>query len=176
MSKGQIVVFTGDGKGKTSAALGVVLRASGHGMYVSVVQFVKGAQDTGEARAAERLTPQVEFVTAGSGFVNCCGDDKPREAHQKAAAGALALARQRIQSGSWDIVVLDEIITAVKLGLIHEREVLDLIALRPSKVNIILTGRDASPGIVGAADLVTEMRCIKHPYDTGTPARKGIDY
>ena len=171
-----VVIFTGDGKGKTSAALGVAFRAAGHKMYVSIVQFIKGANPTGEARASERLAPELEFASLGSGFVNCCGDTKPLSEHKMAAAQALDLARQRIQSGSWDIVVLDEINTAVALGLIEVQEVLELLAKKPPKLHVILTGRSARPEVIEAADLVTEMRNIKHPYDRGIPAQKGIDY
>lgn len=176
LNKGLIIIFTGDGKGKTSAALGIALRAAGHKKYVSIVQFVKGANPTGEARASERLAPELEFASLGSGFVKCCGDAKPLSEHKVSAAQALSLARQRILSGSWDIVVLDEINTAVALGLIDVKDVLDLLAKKPPKLHVILTGRGALPEVVEAADLVTEMRNIKHPYDRGVPAQKGIDY
>src|SRR3990172_6319942 len=116
LRKGLVIVFTGDGKGKSSAALGVALRAFGHKMYVSIVQFIKSPSATGEARAAERLGPELEFVSMGKGFVNCCGDTKPFDEHKKSAAEALAAARVRIRSGSWDLVVLDEINNAVRLG------------------------------------------------------------
>lgn len=176
MNKGQVILFTGDGKGKTSAAMGIALRASGHNMYVSIVQFVKSGSTTGEARAAERLAPEIEFVSSGKGFVNCCGDDKPRSEHKKSALEALVLVRQRMESGSWDVLILDEIITAVTLGLIESKDVLDLFALKPSKLHLILTGRGASDDLIAAADLVTEMRNIKHPYESGIGAQKGIDY
>ena len=107
MQKGLVIVFTGDGKGKSSAALGIALRAFGHKMYVSFVQFIKSQSDTGESRACERLAPEIEFVSLGKGFVNCCGNTAPMDDHKKAAAEALTAARQRILSASWDIVVLD---------------------------------------------------------------------
>lgn len=176
LNKGLIIVFTGDGKGKTSAALGIALRASGHKMSVSVIQFIKSSNPTGEAKAAGRLAPELEFVSLGSGFVNCLGDAKPLSEHKRSAAEALALARQRILSGSRDIVVLDEINTAVALGLIDVKDVLDLLAKKPLVLHVILTGRSACPEVIEAADLVTEMRNIKHPYDSGIPAQKGIDY
>jgi cob(I)alamin adenosyltransferase len=176
LKKGLIIVFTGDGKGKTSAALGVALRAVGHRMYVSIVQFIKGATNTGESRAAERLTPELEFVSLGKGFVNCFGDTMPMEEHRRSAGQALDLARQRIVSGSWNIVVLDEILTAVSLDLISVQDVLGLIADKPSSVHLILTGRNATPEIIAAADMATEMRELKHPYEQGIPAQKGIDY
>lgn len=176
LSKGLVIIFTGEGKGKSSAALGVALRASGHKMYVSIVQFIKGPSAGGEARAVERLAPEIEFISLGKGFVNCCGDAKPFDEHKKAAAEALAAANQRIRSGSWDVVVLDEINNAVDLGLVGLGDVLDLIRNKPPKLHLILTGRNAHPDLIAAADMVTEMRDIKHPFAAGIPAQKGIDY
>ncbi len=145
-------------------------------MSVSVIQFIKGTRPTGEAKASERLAPELEFISLGSGFVNCLGDMKPLSEHKRSAAKALALARQRILSGSWDIIVLDEINTAVALGLIDVKDVLDLLAKKLPTMHLILTGRNACPEVIEAADLVTEMRNIKHPYDRGIRAQKGIDY
>lgn len=145
-------------------------------MYVSVVQFIKSPSSTGEAMAAERLAPEIEFVSLGRGFVNCCGSTRPLDEHKKAAHEALAAARERIHAGSWDIVVLDEINNAVQLGLVDIREVLDLVRNKPPKLHVILTGRDAHPDLIAAADMVTEMRDIKHPYNSGVTAQKGIDY
>jgi cob(I)alamin adenosyltransferase len=176
VANGLVIIFTGDGKGKSSAALGVALRASGHKMYVSIVQFIKGPSAVGETRAVERLAPEIEFVSLGKGFVHCCGDTRPFEEHKKAAAEALAAARQRIRSGSWDVVVLDEINNAVGLGLVEVGEVLDLIRNKPPKLHLILTGRNARPELIDAADMVTEMRDIKHPFAAGIAAQKGIDY
>jgi len=176
VQKGLVIVFTGDGKGKSSAALGITLRAFGHKMYVSFVQFVKSQSDTGESRAAERLAPDVEFVSLGKGFVNCCGNTAPLDEHKKAASEALTAARQRIYSASWDIVVLDEINIAVKLGLVDIKDVMDLVRSKPPELHLILTGRDAHPDLIAAADMVTEMRDLKHPYTRGLPAQRGIDY
>jgi cob(I)alamin adenosyltransferase len=176
LEKGLVIIFTGDGKGKTSAALGIALRAVGHRMYVSVVQFIKESSGTGEARAAERLAPELEFVSLGRGFVSCCGDTTPMDEHKKTAAKALELASQRMLSGAWDVIILDEINTAAALGLIDTDDILTLIRSKPPKLHLILTGRDAHPDIIDVADMVTEMRSIKHPYDSGIPARKGIDF
>jgi cob(I)alamin adenosyltransferase len=173
---GLIIVFTGDGKGKTSAALGIALRAAGHKMYVSLVQFIKGSVLTGESRAAERLAPELELLSLGRGFVNCCGSTTPLEEHRQAAREALEAARQRMQSGGWDILILDEINTAVSLGLLSVQEVLELLRCKPPKLHIVLTGRDARPEVVEIADMVTEMRCLKHPYEKGRSAGKGIDF
>lgn len=173
---GLVIVFTGEGKGKTSAALGIGLRASGHKMYVSLVQFVKSPSATGEARAAERLLPEFEFISLGKGFVNCCGSTLSLEEHKKAAAVALEAARQRMHSGGWDILILDEINTAVGLELIDIKDVLQLIRNKPPKLHLVLTGRGAHPDLIAIADMVTEMRSLKHPYEKGQPARKGIDF
>jgi cob(I)alamin adenosyltransferase len=176
VADGLVIIFTGEGKGKSSAALGIALRASGHKMYVSIVQFIKGPSAAGEVRAVERLAPEIEFISLGKGFVNCCGDAKPFEEHKKAAAEALAAARRRVRSGSWDVVVLDEINNAVHLGLVELGEVLDLIRSKPPKLHLILTGRDAHRDLIAAADMVTEMRDIKHPFASGIAAQRGIDY
>ncbi len=175
-ANGLVIVFTGDGKGKTTAALGIALRAAGHKMYVSIVQFVKSQSTTGESRAAERLIPEIEIVSLGKGFVNCCGDQMPLDEHCRAAREALKMARQRMLSGSWDILVLDEINTAVSLGLIDVQDIISFIQEKPAKLHLLLTGRDAHPDVIAAADLVTEMRNIKHPYDRGISAFQGIDF
>jgi cob(I)alamin adenosyltransferase len=176
MPNGLVIVFTGDGKGKTSAALGVAMRAIGHGMYVSIIQFIKDSHATGEAKVSERLTPELEFVPMGRGFVNCCGSSISMDEHRKAAREALVLARQRMLSGAWDILILDEINTAISLGLVDIADVLALVGEKPPKLNIVLTGRNVPPELIAVADMVTEMRSIKHPFDSGRPARKGIDF
>lgn len=174
--RGLIIVFTGEGKGKTSAAMGIALRASGHKMYVSVIQFIKSGQATGESRAAERLAPEVEFLSLGKGFVSGPNGAKSLNEHKKAAETALARARQRVSAGSWDVVVLDEINNAVSLGLLDIAGVLDLVRSKPARLHLVLTGRDAHPDLIAVADLVTEMRQIKHPYERGVPAQRGIDF
>jgi cob(I)alamin adenosyltransferase len=158
--------------------MGVALRAVGHRMYVSVVQFIKsrGSSNVGEARAAERLAPELEFVSLGRGFVSCCGDTTPLTEHKKTAAEAMQHARQRMLSGAWDVLILDEINTAVALGLVDIVDVLAMVRIKPPKLHLILTGRDAHPDLIAAADMVTEMRSVKHPYENGVPARKGIDF
>jgi len=176
MQKGLIIVYTGDGKGKTSAALGTALRASGHNMHVSMIQFVKSNTDSGEERAAERLKPGFELITTGRGFVNIPGQTAPLADHKKAAEDAFALALQRISSGYWDIVILDEINVAVDLGLIEQERLLDHLRRKPEKLHVILTGRNAHPDLIAIADIVTEMRSVKHTYDNGVAAQKGIDF
>lgn len=175
--KGLIIVFTGEGKGKTSAALGIALRSCGHHMYVSMVQFVKSPTDSGEERASERLKPEFELITTGRGFVNIPGQTVPLPEHRRAAEEAFALAQQRILSGFWDVVILDEINVAVSLGLLDIARVIDLLKKRTQNLHVVLTGRDAHPDLIAMADLVTEMRLVKHPYDErGVPAQKGIDF
>jgi cob(I)alamin adenosyltransferase len=174
--KGLVVVFTGEGKGKTSAALGIAMRACGHKMYVSMVQFIKGPSNTGEAAVAERLAPDFEFIPMGRGFVINSKTGVPLSEHKRAAEAALLLACQKTQSGSWDVLILDEINNAIKLGLLEIKDVVDLVRNKPEKLHLILTGRDAHPDILALADMVTEMRCVKHPYDRGIPAQKGIDF
>lgn len=177
MQKGLVIVFTGEGKGKTSAALGIAFRACGHHMQVSMVQFVKSPTDSGEERAAERLKPEFELITTGKGFVNIPGHTLPLPEHRRAAEEAFSLAQQRVLSGFWDIVILDEINVALSLGLLDIGRVVELLRNRSPKLHVILTGRDAHPDLIAMADLVTEMRLVKHPYDDrGVPAQKGIDF
>ena len=172
-SKGLVYIFTGDGKGKTSAALGVILRALGHGLRVHITYFMKGDYPYGERHVLSQL-PNVDFISFGSlGFINP-ENIKPEEIEQ--AKQALDNARQAIFSGNYDLVVLDEVNLAVAWKLIALDEVIRLIRDKPPNVELILTGRQADTKLVQMADLVTEMLKIKHPYDEGTLARKGIDY
>ncbi len=174
---GLIIVFTGEGKGKTSAALGIAMRASGHGMYVSLVHFIKTPACSGEERSADRLKPELEIVAMGKGFVNQPESTVSLEEHRKAAEDAFALASQRLLSGFWDVLILDEINIAVSLGLLDVQKVVALLKRKPSKLHVVLTGRNAHPAIVEIADMVTEMRLVKHPFgDQGLPAQKGIDF
>lgn len=172
-----LYIFTGNGKGKTTAALGQAMRAVGEGKRVLIVQFIKGPWKSGEDFLAKGLEPNFRLVKMGRGFVGIMGDKLPREEHEKAAAEALEYARKEIESGNWDVVVLDEINNAVSLGLIPKEKVSELINLSTSKLeNLILTGRDAPQEFIDMADLVTEMREIKHPYRKGTKGRKGPEY
>ena len=176
MNTGLVIVFTGDGKGKTSAAIGMAVRATGHKMYVSVVQFIKSPAAGGESRAVERLAPELDFISLGKGFVSGAPGSPARAEHQQAARDALKLARQRMEAGSWDLLILDEINNAVHLGLLDLLDVMELVKRKPAKLHLVLTGRDAHPDLIAAADLVTEMRAIKHPFDRGIPAQRGIDF
>lgn len=174
--KGMVIVYTGDGKGKTTAALGMCVRAVGHNLKLCIVQFVKGTWKYGELEGLKKLGPNVELHVMGKGCVGILGDKLPLEEHRKEAESALELATEKINSKKYNIVILDEINVAVKLELIPVERVLELIESRPQEVSLVLTGRAADPQIVKIADLVTEMLDIKHPYQLGILAMKGIDY
>lgn len=176
MDRGLIIVFTGDGKGKTTSALGVALRACGHNMKVVMLQFIKGSWHYGELESVKKLSPNFELIPLGKGFVGIIDDRLPREEHIKAAKEALGIAREKITSGDYRIVILDEINVAVRLNLIDIEDLLDLVKAKPEKLHLIITGRGADPKLIEAADLVTEMREIKHPYQKGIEAQRGIDY
>ncbi|MBI2640000.1 MAG: cob(I)yrinic acid a,c-diamide adenosyltransferase [Candidatus Sungbacteria bacterium] len=175
-----IIVFTGNGKGKTTAALGQAVRAIGDGKRVLMVQFIKGPWKSGEDFFLEKFNiPHSAFniIKTGKGFVGILGDSLPIEEHKRAAEEGLALARGEIESGKWDIVILDEINNAVSLNLISREEVLGFIQVLSSKLQaLVLTGRDAPQEFIDLADLVTEMRDIKHPFEGGVMAKRGIEY
>ncbi|MBI4355667.1 MAG: cob(I)yrinic acid a,c-diamide adenosyltransferase [Candidatus Omnitrophica bacterium] len=179
--RGLTILYTGNGKGKTSAALGAVMRALGHGWKVLVIEFFKGDWPIifGEVEMAKRLSPQLELLQLGKGFVKYMGDRKPFGEHQLAADEALRRAREAIASGAYDLVVLDEIIYAIDYAdvrLIRLEDVLAMIRSKPPTMHLILTGRQAPQALIDAADLVTEMVEVKHPYQAGIPAQAGIDY
>ncbi len=176
MNKGLVIVFTGDGKGKTTSALGIALRACGHNMKVVMLQFIKGSWHYGELESVKKLSPNFELIPLGKGFVGIIDDRLPREEHIKAAKEALGIAREKITSGNYRIVILDEINVAVRLNLIDIEDLLDLVKAKPERLHLIITGRGADPKLIEAADLVTEMREIKHPYQKGIEAQRGIDY
>lgn len=171
--KGLVEVFTGSGKGKTSAAMGVVLRALGHDLRIYIVFFMKGKFPYGEQKTLAKF-PNVNFTVFGSlDFVN---PRNVREEDKKEAAKALQAGREAMLSGEYDLVVLDEVNVAVAWGLIGVEELIKLIEDKPEPVELILTGRYADPRVVKQADLVTEMVAIKHPFDDGIKARAGFDY
>jgi cob(I)alamin adenosyltransferase len=171
--QGRIVLLTGDGKGKTCAALGMSLRAAGHGMRVLFLQFIKHDASTGEIAALAKI-PEIDIVQEGLGFVP--KPDNPRySAHHHAAEAALAKARDAIESQQYSTIVLDEICGAVGCGLITENEVLDLLDLIRADQCLVLTGRGATPAMIEAADTVTDLTHVKHAYEAGTPAQKGVE-
>lgn len=172
--KGLVIVFTGSGKGKTTASLGMALRAWGQGMKVLVIQFIKGGWVYGELLAARKLDG-FEMRPLGEGFFRGAGE-KEAASHRAAAQKALEEAREEIISGKWDMVILDEIIYALGFKLLKENDLLDLVAIKPPQMHLALTGRNAPESLVDRADLVTEMREIKHPYKQGIKAQKGVEY
>ena len=179
-AKGLVLVYTGDGKGKTSAALGNVFRALGHGWKVLVIQFFKGDWPIvfGEIESAKSHV-NLEILQLGKGFVKIMGDKKPFSEHKLAAKEAVEFAKEKIYSGQYDLVVLDEINYAIdylEVRLVELKDVLEMIEKKPAHTHLILTGRDAKPEVIEKADLVTEMKEIKHPFQKGIQAQKGIDF
>jgi cob(I)alamin adenosyltransferase len=175
-ARGLVLVNTGNGKGKTTAAFGTVLRAASYGHRCLVVQFIKEAGRSTDHEALKRLEPEVEVFAMGRGFVGIIDDKLPFEEHAKAAQNALDFARERMLTGEYRLVVLDEIFIALSLGLISLARVLELLEARPADVSLILTGRGAPPEVIERADTVTEMAEIKHAFQRGIPALRGIDF
>ena len=171
---GLVIVHTGDGKGKTTAALGLAMRAWGDGLRILILQFIKGGWKYGELAAIAQLGERIEVHQCGHGFTQQAGSDAVRD--QEAAAAALQRAREAMKSGRWDMLILDEINYAVKFGLLDETDILQRVDEKPPEMHLVLTGRDARPSVIEAADLVTEMRLIKHPYQKGIKAQKGIEF
>jgi cob(I)alamin adenosyltransferase len=172
LGQGRVIVHTGDGKGKTTAAFGAVVRASGHGLMTAVVQFIKGSWDYGEAKALPALG-NVELTRVGSGFTWLAEDpDEPRALAQEAWRVSRCLAL----SDKYDLLVLDELSCAITEGYISVQDVLDLLREKPDRLSVIVTGRNAPQELIDFADTVTDMRCVKHAFDQGVPARRGIEY
>ena len=173
LEKGLVQVYTGDGKGKTTAAFGLALRAIGRGLRVYVIQFIKGGFDYGELYVVDKL-PNLKLKAFGRGrFVT---EKPPSDEDIKLAEEAFQLAKEVVEGGEYDMVILDEINVALNLKLVSVEKVLRLIKNKPKHVELILTGRDAPKEVIEAADLVTEMREVKHPFNKGYQARKGIEY
>lgn len=171
--KGLVIINTGNGKGKTTAALGTMLRAWGRGMSVCAVQFIKSEKvKYGEQMAADKLG--IEMIPSGRGFTWTSRDLSEDAARARHGWG---IAAERILSGKYDLVVLDEVTYPIRYGWIDVQEVLDVLGMRPPMVHVILTGRNAQPELVACADLVTEMAQVKHPYhDQGIKAQKGVEF
>jgi len=173
LEKGLVQVYTGDGKGKTSAAFGLALRAIGRGLKVYIIQFIKGGFDYGELYIVDRL-PNLTLKAFGRGkFVI---QQPPSKEDVKLAEEAFRLAEKTVKSGEYDLVILDEINVALNLKLISLEKVLELIKSKPKHVELVLTGRYAPKEIIDVADLVTEMREVKHPFKRGCQAREGIEF
>ena len=170
--KALVIVYTGNGKGKTTAALGIVLRAWGRGMTTVMLSFIKSeTSNYGEERAAKKLG--IEMVPLGGGFTWLSKDlEKDRELAQR----CWALCKERIESGKYDIVILDEITYPINYGWLDIDEVIETLRNRPPDLHVVLTGRDAPQALIDYADLVTEMREVKHPFESGLKAQPGIDF
>jgi len=172
MQEGYVHVITGNGKGKTTSALGLTLRAAGAGFQIFILQFTKKG-DYSEIKALDRFSDQVKVEQFGSGrFIG----EKPSPEDIQGSHQGLARAREIISSDRYDLVILDEANVAVKLGLIGVQELVDLILRKPSRLELVITGRYASPQIINLADMVTECRALKHYMSKGVPARKGIEF
>lgn len=171
---GLIQIYTGDGKGKSTAAFGLALRATGCGLKVAIIQFMKKGEWYGEIETLAKL-PEIELFSFGcDGFLKK-GDPPPAE-HLKQAKAALDKARSILKEGQADILILDELNNAIFFGLVSQEETKELLALKPPHTELVLTGRNAPDYLLQEADLITEMREVKHPYQRGLPARRGIEY
>jgi len=171
--RGLVLVHTGDGKGKSSSAFGVVARALGWGQRVGVVQFIKGKWITGERRFFERFPDDLTWRTMGEGFT---WDTQDRERDMRAAAVAFDAGREMMQCGDYDLVLLDEINIAVRYEYLDVSTIIDALKVRSIRTSVILTGRDAKPELLEYADLVSEMVAVKHPFQAGIKAQQGIDF
>lgn len=171
--QGLLLVFTGNGKGKTTAALGLAFRALGHGQNVAVIQFIKGSWKYGELEAAKRFPGQLDFYVMGRGFT-WKSDDLNKDiarAHEGWDFACKIIAENKHQ-----VVILDELTYLVTYDMIKEEDILSALATRPKGMHVVITGRGAGKDLIAAADLVTEMREIKHPYTRGIKAQKGIEF
>ncbi|MFB5606837.1 MAG: cob(I)yrinic acid a,c-diamide adenosyltransferase [Candidatus Nitrosomaritimum yanchengensis] len=174
--QGLTIIYTGKGKGKTTAALGIALRAVGYGKKICMIQFIKGSWHYGEMISSKKLEPDFEMIAVGKGFVGIIDDKDPKEEHEKIAKEAVKICSKKIQSGNYDIVILDEVNYAINLGLIKLEDIINLVKSKPVELDIVLTGNYAKDELIAIADLVTEMKEIKHPFQKGKKAKKGIDF
>lgn len=170
---GLIIVNTGNGKGKTTAALGTALRAVGAGFKVFMVQFIKGSWDYGELHVAERLKPNFEIKPMGEGFT---WETKDKKRDTEVAKKAWDFCKELIDKNEHDLLIFDEINNAIDYGYLNVDDVVDALKKKPKEMHIILTGRSAPQALIDLADLVTEMREIKHPFHKGIYAQKGIEF
>lgn len=176
--RGLILVNTGDGKGKTTAALGVALRAVGNGLKVLILQFIKGGAGYGELEGIQSLGSNIEIRPMGNGFIFHKQRDNEEElkAHKEAAREAWAMLEGEVQSGNWDLIIMDEINYAIGYQLVEVETVVNMLKKKPDSLHVILTGRNAPPEIIELADTVTEMKMVKHAYQKGIKAAKGIEF
>ncbi len=173
VKKGLLLVFTGNGKGKTTAALGLAFRALGHGHKVAMIQFIKGSWKYGEIETAKCFPDQLDFHVMGRGFT-WKSDDLEKDIALAREAWAFALSTMK--DNAHRLLILDELTYLISYNMLGEKEILAGLAARPENMHVVVTGRGASPGLVAAADLVTEMKDVKHPYKEGIKAQKGIEF
>jgi cob(I)alamin adenosyltransferase len=174
--KGLLIVYTGKGKGKTTAALGTAFRAIGYNWKICMIQFIKGTWKYGEMKSIAEYGEQFELHPLGAGFFKILDDDQPEEVHHEAAENAANLLIQKLLSGGYDLVIADELNVAYSLELIDTNLFQRILDARPENIHLIITGRGAPDFLIDQADLVTEMHEIKHPYQKGIKAQPGIDY
>jgi cob(I)alamin adenosyltransferase len=167
------MVFTGKGKGKTTSALGLAFRAMGHNQKVCVIQFIKGNWKYGELESAKRFEGLMDFYVMGKGFT---WQSENLEEDIKIAQEAWNFAKEKIGSGKYQMVILDELTYLIKYNMVSEDEIISFLSNRPENLHIVVTGRDASARLIEIADLVTDMVSIKHPYDNGVKAQKGVEF
>ncbi len=172
---GLVIIYTGEGKGKTTAALGLVLRAVGYKKKCLIVQFGK-IWFTGELEGVKKLAPFVKFIQGGRGFVKILGDTLPISEHKKVARATFDMLYNEVTRNIWDVVIADEIVGAVSSGLLPQSLAVKLIKNKPRGLDLVLTGHHAPKKLIDMADLVTEMQEIKHPFQEGILAKKGIDF
>lgn len=174
--QGVVVVITGNGKGKTTSAMGMALRSAGHGMKVCIIQFMKGDIYSGEWDGVKLLDGLVELTSTGKGFCGIQGNPYPFEEHRQNAQDAIELVHEKMNSGQFQTLILDEINNALDLKLVDLDQVLGILKSRPPELHLIMTGRGAHPEIVEIADTVSEVREIKHAYRRDIEPQPGIDY
>ncbi|MEM8709612.1 MAG: cob(I)yrinic acid a,c-diamide adenosyltransferase [Planctomycetota bacterium] len=172
ISRGVVLVHTGEGKGKSTAGFGVAIRAAGHGQKVGLVQFIKGTWKTGEQAALKRF-PEITHVISGDGFT---WKTKDRANDIASASRGLDEARSMLSGGDFDVVILDEINVALSYGYLSEADVIDAVTSRPTETSVVLTGRGAPESLIDVADTVTEHRPVKHAFKNGIKARKGVEF
>jgi cob(I)alamin adenosyltransferase len=172
-TKGLIIVNTGYGKGKTTAALGIAFRTLGHGLPVCIIQFIKGTWKYGELYSAERFADLLEFHVVGKGFT---WKSKDLESDRQTALEGWELAKAKIKEGRHSLVILDEFTYALNFKMVEKEEAIAFLKHKPEEIHVMVTGRDAPPALVEIADLVTDMRELKHPFRSGITAQKGVEF
>lgn len=176
ISTGLVVVITGNGKGKTTSAMGMALRASGHNMKTCIIQFMKGDLYSGEWDGVKRLGGLVELTATGKGFCGIEGNPYPHSEHRVNAQDAVELVLEKMESNQYDMMILDELNNALNLKLVDLEQVMEILDRRPPGLHLILTGRDADPQVIERADTVSQVNEIKHAYRKDIEPQPGVDY